>query len=98
MVLSHLPLCKIQNIHSFKFIAYFIANSKIEELQPSSIDEYSDALNTMLPSAVQEVRRSNLYGRRHVSVSEVDFLVAVLDVGTIFEVKFQRVRAQNMLF
>ena len=26
------------------------------------------------------------------------FLVAVLDIGTIFEVKFQRVRAQNMSF
>ena len=29
---------------------------------------------------------------------EAVFLVAVLDVGTIFEVKFQRVRAQNMSF
>ena len=28
----------------------------------------------------------------------VGFLVAVLDVGTIFEVKFQHVRAQNMSF
>ena len=30
--------------------------------------------------------------------SEAGFLVAVLDVGTIFEAKFQRVLPQNMSF
>ena len=30
--------------------------------------------------------------------SEAVFLVAVVDVGTIFEVKIQRVRVQNMSF
>ena len=31
-----------------------------------------------------------------VTFSEAGFLVAVLDVGTIFEAKFQRVQAQNI--
>ena len=34
----------------------------------------------------------------YTSTAEAGFLIAVLDVGTIFEVKFQRVRAQNMSF
>ena len=32
------------------------------------------------------------------SYTEAGFLVAVLDVGTIFEIKFQGVRAQNISF
>ena len=33
-----------------------------------------------------------------ITSAEAVFLVLVLDVGTIVEVKFQRVRAQNMPF